>query len=87
MDADLGAVSEPQLPLCCLFSETHPLSALTLVRAGYGFTIAPRIEFNSSEIKFVPLQGEPPLSYGMFRKSGGLSPHVKSFVSMVKENA
>ncbi len=125
-----------QLPLCCVFSETHPLyaqsglkeselytqsiilcnavpskasalqertaahippekmylcenlmSALTLVRAGYGFTIAPKIEFNSSEIKFVPLQGEPPLSYGMFRKSGGLSPHVRSFVSMVKENA
>ncbi len=62
-------------------------AALALVRAGYGFTILPKIEFNVVGINYIPLQNVEPLSYGVFYKNGSLSPVLKKFVAMIKAAA
>ncbi|MCD8230792.1 MAG: LysR family transcriptional regulator [Clostridiales bacterium] len=65
----------------------NPQVALTLVRAGYGFTILPRIGFTDSEVTYIPLQNTTPLSYGVFYKQNSLTPLMKEFLSIIKMTA
>ncbi|MCD8118001.1 MAG: LysR family transcriptional regulator [Lachnospiraceae bacterium] len=60
-------------------------AALSLVRAGYGFTILPEINFDNVEINCVPLQSAEAVSYGVFYRSGALSPLLSEFVELMKE--
>ena len=53
-------------------------ATLAMIRAGYGFTITPKIEF--SGVKCVPLTGTKSLSYGLFYKSDSPTAVLKKFL-------
>ncbi|MDE6852427.1 MAG: LysR family transcriptional regulator, partial [Lachnospiraceae bacterium] len=57
---------------------------LALVRAGYGCSILPQMNFINSDITCVPLKDTPPLSYGIFYRSGALNPLLKQFIDITK---
>ncbi|MCD7884808.1 MAG: LysR substrate-binding domain-containing protein [Lachnospiraceae bacterium] len=59
---------------------------LTLLRARYGYSILPEMNFMNQEICFIPLVGMTPLSYGIFYKNGSRNPLLKEFVSVLKES-
>lgn len=56
---------------------------LTLVRAGYGCSVLPLMNFINSDICAVPLKNGEPLSYGFFFKKHSQTPLLKEFVSIV----
>lgn len=56
---------------------------LTLVRAGYGCSILPQMNFISSDIRIIPITGNEPLSYGIFYRKNGVSPLLKKFISIM----
>lgn len=62
---------------------------LTLVRAGFGCSILPRINRDSldPDIRSIPLKDVAPLSYGMFYKNSTHNPVLKSFIALVKDTA
>jgi len=62
-------------------------AALTLIRAGYGFTIVPQIESPGIGVKFIPLNRSEKLSYGMFYKKDSLTPMIKKSIAIIKETA
>ena len=41
---------------------------LTLVSAGYGCSVLPRMNFVNTDIRAIPLKDSEPLSYGLFFK-------------------
>ena len=55
---------------------------LTLVRAGYGCSVLPQMNFVNSDISTIPLKDSEPLSYGLFYKKSSQSPLLKKFVSI-----
>lgn len=59
---------------------------LTLLRAGYGYSVLPEMNFMNQEICFITLVGMTPLSYGIFYKIGSRNPLLKEFVSVLKES-
>lgn len=56
---------------------------LTLVRAGYGCTILPKMNFINSDICAIPISDIQPLSYGIFYKKSMLRPLMKNFISIL----
>ena len=56
---------------------------LTLVRAGYGCSILPQMNFISSDIHIIPITGNEPLSYGIFYRKNAVSPLLKKFISIM----
>ena len=56
---------------------------LTLVRAGYGCSILPQMNFISSDIRIIPITGNEPLSYGIFYRKNAVSPLLKKFISIM----
>ena len=56
---------------------------LTLVRAGYGCTVLPQMNFINTDICAVPLTCSEPLSYGVFLKKSSQNPLLKKFISIV----
>ena len=56
---------------------------LTLVRAGYGCSVLPQMNFINSDICAIPLKDSEPLSYGIFYKKSAQSPPLKKFISIV----
>ncbi|MDE6845557.1 MAG: LysR family transcriptional regulator [Lachnospiraceae bacterium] len=56
---------------------------LTLVRAGYGCSILPQMNFINTDIRAIPLKDSEPLSYGIFFKKSSQSPLLKKFISIV----
>lgn len=56
---------------------------LTLIRAGYGCSVLPQMNFISPDICAVPLEDSEPLSYGVFFKKSSPNPLLKKFVSIV----
>ena len=56
---------------------------LTLVRAGYGCTVLPQMNFINTDICAVPLTCSEPLSYGVFFKKSSQNPLLKKFISIV----
>ena len=56
---------------------------LTLVRAGYGCSVLPLMNFVNTDIRGVPLKDSDPLSYGIFFKKSSQSPLLKKFISLV----
>lgn len=59
---------------------------LTLLRAGYGYSILPKMNLIDSEICCVPLKNASPLSYGIFYKYGSHNPLLKKFVSILRKS-
>ncbi len=56
---------------------------LTLVRAGYGCSVLPQMNFVNSDICSVPLKNSEPLSYGLFYKKSSQNPLLKKFIAIV----
>ena len=56
---------------------------LTLVRAGYGCSVLPRMNFVNTDIHAIPLKDSEPLSYGLFFKKSSQSPLLKKFITIV----
>ena len=56
---------------------------LTLVRAGYGCSVLPLMNFVNTDIRGIPLKDSEPLSYGIFFKKSSQSPLLKKFISIV----
>ena len=56
---------------------------LTLVRAGYGCSVLPLMNFVNTDIRGIPLKDSKPLSYGIFFKKSSQSPLLKKFISIV----
>lgn len=50
---------------------------LTLVRAGYGYSILPQSRFNCAGLQYIPLKKTDALSYGIFYKSGNSNPLLR----------
>lgn len=126
-----------QIPLCCIFSKTHPYAAkaeltkedlekestvvcnsyavpakvtelhhtiaqhiplastyfcgnlqalITLVRAGYGYSILPQMNLSNSDIQAIPLKESPLLSYGIFYKKNVHTSILKKFIAIAKTN-
>jgi DNA-binding transcriptional LysR family regulator len=55
---------------------------LTLVRAGYGCSVLPQMNFVNSDICSIPLKDSEPLSYGLFFKKSSQNPLLKKFISI-----
>ena len=56
---------------------------LTLVRAGYGCSVLPLMNFVNTDICGIPLKDSEPLSYGIFFKKSSQSPLLKKFITIV----
>ncbi len=56
---------------------------LTLVRAGYGCSVLPLMNFVNTDIRGIPLKDSEPLSYGIFFKKSSQSPLLTKFISIV----
>ena len=56
---------------------------LTLVRAGYGCSVLPLMNFVNTDIRGIPLKDSESLSYGIFFKKSSQSPLLKKFISIV----
>ena len=56
---------------------------LTLVRAGYGCSVLPQMNFIHTDIRAIPLKDSEPLSYGFFSKKNAQSLLLKKFTSIV----
>ncbi len=56
---------------------------LTLVRAGYGCSVLPLMNFANTDIRGIPLKDSEPLSYGIFFKKSSQNPLLKKFISIV----
>ena len=56
---------------------------LTLVRAGYGCSVLPLMNFINTDIRGIPLKDSEPLSYGIFFKKSSQNPLLKKFISIV----
>lgn len=56
---------------------------LTLVRAGYGCSVLPLMNFVNTDIRGIPLKDSEPLSYGIFFKKSSQSPLLKKFIFIV----
>ncbi len=56
---------------------------LTLVRAGYGCSVLPLMNFVNTDIRGIPLKDSESLSYGIFFKKSSHSPLLKKFISIV----
>lgn len=60
---------------------------LTLVRAGYGCSILPQMNFISSDIRIIPITGNEPLSYGIFYRKSTVNPLLKKFISIMAKTS
>lgn len=58
---------------------------LSLVKAGYGFAVLPNGASVDSQITYIPLAGNTPLSYGIFYKNTSKDPFIKKFISIVQQ--
>lgn len=58
---------------------------LTMVRAGYVYSILPKMNFINSDITYIPLKDSLPLSYGVFYKSSFHNPLLKNLISIIKK--
>ncbi|MDO4339977.1 MAG: LysR family transcriptional regulator [Eubacteriales bacterium] len=77
-------ISQHTLPECTYICESFQV-LLTLIRAGYGCSILPRLNYMTSEISYVPLKNTAPLSYGFFYKRGSVNSILKNFISIVND--
>lgn len=57
----------------------------SLIKAGYGFAVLPDESSVDSQITYVPLSGNAPISYGIFYKNTSKSPLIKNFLSIVQQ--
>lgn len=56
---------------------------LSLIRAGYGCSVLPAFGLFEPELRYVPLNGIGPISYGIFYKKAA-QPVLKQFISIVR---
>ena len=60
----------------------NPRVILTLVRAGYGCAILPRVSYHDDSIAYVPIRNVPSLSYGILYYKGAANPVLKRFLGI-----
>lgn len=60
---------------------------LTLVRAGYGCSILPKMNFISPDIRIIPITDSEPLSYGIFYKKSISSSLLNKFISIITKTS
>lgn len=60
----------------------NPRVILTLVRAGYGCSILPRVSFYDDTISYVPLKNTPLLSYGVLCHADSDDPVLRRFLDL-----
>ena len=60
---------------------------LMLIRAGYGYSILPETRLNTAGLRYIPIRGTEPLSYGMFYKRGVSDPLLKKVTSIARSIA
>lgn len=61
-------------------------SAITLVKACFGFTLIPNLQIiQESGLSYVPIEGAPSISYGLYYKSLKGNNVLKQFVTYCKE--
>lgn len=65
------------------YSENLQVS-LSLIKAGYGAAVLPEVPFADASLTFVPLTGQPALSYGIFYKKSTRT-HLKQVLSVLSE--
>ncbi len=74
-----------QIPPDRTFYSENLQALLTLIKAGYGVAVLPEIPSTDTAVKFIPLQQETPLSYGIFYKNNMHSSTLKRFLKIIKE--
>lgn len=73
-------------PLKELYFCDNQTCALTLIKAGLGFSILPDIiPVRDPELCYIPVEGLPSLSFGLYYKKLGTHPALKDFVEIMKE--
>lgn len=77
-------LSQHVAPECTYICESLQV-LLTLIRAGYGCSVLPRLNYMTSEISYVPLKNTEPLSYGFFYKSASSGGILKKFISIIND--
>lgn len=78
-------IMEDRSPSSLYFCESLE-SALTLAGAGYGTAILPDFfPWKEPDIKIVPIEGLPLMSYGAYYKNAKDNPLVKSFLERAKK--
>ena len=60
----------------------NPRVILTLIRAGYGCAILPRVSHHDDAIAYVPIRNVPPLSYGILCHKGSADPVLRRFLDI-----
>lgn len=60
-----------------------PRAQTALVEAGYGFAILPKTILNNGLIRYIPLENEEAVSYGVFYKQNSSNPLLKKFLSIL----
>lgn len=72
------------LPESAYFCDNQDV-LLTLIKAGYGFGILPKINIQDPEICAVPFADGIYASFGLFYNESAITPVVKEFLSIVRE--
>lgn len=73
---------EQHFPLDAVYYCDNLNALLTLVKAGYGLAILPRLDITGPRICYIPIKEEASLSYGIFYKENDKNPFVKDFISL-----
>ncbi|MBP3488049.1 MAG: LysR family transcriptional regulator [Roseburia sp.] len=63
----------------------NPNVLLTLVKAGYGFGILPRLNIQDPEMCAIPFAEEPSVSFGLFYNEERTDPTVDQFLSILHD--
>lgn len=63
----------------------NPTVLLTLIRAGYGFGLLPKMNITGDDICAIPFAPEHIVSFGLFYKNNVQNPTLKNFVSTIRK--
>lgn len=78
---------EQRFPLDTIYYCDNPDAQITLVKAGYGFTVLPKAVFGNERIRYIPFEKGETVSYGFFYKKTPSNPLLKKFVSIAIQGA
>lgn len=76
-------LSQKISPGSTYYSENLQVS-LALIKAGYGTAVLPKVPSTDTSLTFIPLTGQPPLSYGIFYKRNART-HLKQILSIINK--
>ena len=61
----------------------NPITALAMIKAGFGFGILPDIDCDDQNVSYIPMQEENYISYGVYYKDISNNPIAKKFLSLL----